>query len=107
MSRYEINYCLKDTIELLKLFKMSVDNLPFSGSPVLINRIQNELEYLSNNETLFDTWNIIDVRERRESLTDEQCKEVLLYIENNADCNEGINWDFIDHAIERLFGEEY
>jgi len=37
---------------------------------------------------------------RGESLTEDECRDVLARIKHKHDCNTGINWDFIDYWIE-------
>lgn len=51
-------------------------------------------------------WHWTDIQDQRESLTKEQCCQVLQQLELNHDCNIGINWDVINNEIINLFGEE-
>lgn len=48
-------------------------------------------------------WGIDDVASQRSGLTDDQCREVLASVKQDHDSNEGINWDVIDIAIDRMF----
>jgi hypothetical protein len=47
------------------------------------------------------TWNIEDVLSLDNSLNNEECISVLQAIEDNHDCNIGINWDVIQFYIDR------
>lgn len=44
-------------------------------------------------------WDIEDVREVDDSLTDEECMHVLQLIKNTHDATLGVNWDTIQEAI--------
>jgi hypothetical protein len=54
---------------------------------------------------LADPWFVDDVLNMRPDLTDDQCVEVLHYLEDNFDANYGINWDVIHYAAAELFPE--
>jgi hypothetical protein len=58
------------------------------------------------NTTIASLWSIEDVKSRRESLTDEQCMQVLHRVDDRRDAEIGINWDVIDFHIDGLFGGE-
>lgn len=49
-------------------------------------------------------WHIDDVASQAESmgetLTEDECRDVLAMVMRKHDCNIGINWDFIDYWIE-------
>jgi hypothetical protein len=49
-------------------------------------------------------WHIDDVanqaEEMGETLTEDECRDVLAMVMRKHDCNIGINWDFIDYWIE-------
>jgi hypothetical protein len=57
-------------------------------------------------------WEIADVRQVIENndmplqLDDEQCMEVLGYVERKHDANFGVSWDSIYYAIEYIFEDE-
>jgi hypothetical protein len=49
-------------------------------------------------------WHIDDVASQAEqmgeTLTEDECRDVLAMVMRKHDCNIGINWDFIDYWIE-------
>lgn len=47
-------------------------------------------------------WHIEDVQSLDESLTDEQCIQVLEIVAETHDANLGVNWDVIQCAIDEL-----
>jgi hypothetical protein len=51
-------------------------------------------------------WHIDDVAGQAESqgetLTEEECRDVLAMVMRKHDCNIGINWDVIDYWIDRI-----
>ena len=57
-------------------------------------------------------WETADVRQVIENndmplqLDDEQCMEVLGYVERKHDANFGVSWDSIYYAIEYIFEDE-
>ena len=46
------------------------------------------------------SWNIKDVKSLDETLTTDQCIEVLEKAENNHDANYGISWDILSWYID-------
>ena len=46
------------------------------------------------------SWNIKDVKSLDETLTTDQCIEVLEKAENNHDANHGISWDTLSSYID-------
>jgi hypothetical protein len=57
-----------------------------------------------NPDWMSEWWHIDDVAMQAESsgesLTEDECRDVLARIKHKHDCNTGINWDFIDYWIE-------
>lgn len=57
------------------------------------------------NYSINIVWNIEDIKSLDDSLTDEECIEVLNLAKNDHDANIGINWDvlqfYIDHIKQR------
>jgi len=47
-------------------------------------------------------WSITDVQSVDPSLTEQQAREVLEWLEETHDANEGINWMTIIHGIESV-----
>jgi hypothetical protein len=55
---------------------------------------------------LVNAWHVDDIKSRakqnKQKLTKEDLKKVVEFIENNHDANSGMNWDFIDYAINEV-----
>ncbi len=51
------------------------------------------------HDRLYITWTIEDVKEMKQSLTEEQCKEVLSYLGKHHTASEGINWEVLSTTI--------
>jgi hypothetical protein len=58
------------------------------------------------NDCITIKWTVSDVQSVRPDLTDEQAYEVLLYVEDNHDANNGITWNTLSWAAETLYGEQ-
>lgn len=52
---------------------------------------------------LRDDWHIDDILMVREDLTEDQAIDVLEFLANAFDANEGINWDVIEYACQTLY----
>jgi hypothetical protein len=54
-------------------------------------------------------WHIDDVAMQAESqgetLTEEECREVLAMVMRKHDCNIGINWEVIDYWIDQIVSD--
>ncbi len=54
-------------------------------------------------------WHIDDVANQAESqgetLTEEECRDVLAMVMRKHDCNIGINWEVIDYWIDQIVSE--
>jgi hypothetical protein len=61
-----------------------------------------------SKDWMAEWWHIDDVIEQAENqgeqLTEKQAREVLKLIEENHDCEVGINWDVVDHWVEHVVG---
>ena len=51
------------------------------------------------------SWCANDVLTLDDTLTPQQCSDVLEAVEHNHDANNGINWDFIQYYIDKIKGE--
>lgn len=47
-------------------------------------------------------WSIEDVKSLDDSLTDDECREILQAAVNNHDATIGINWDVLQYHIDEL-----
>lgn len=45
------------------------------------------------------TWHIEDVKSLDESLTDQDAKEILQYVNRRHDATIGVNWDMIQSCV--------
>ena len=65
------------------------------------------MAHIDKNENgvifLNDSWHIEDIQSIREDLSDEQAIEVLKYMAQNFDAENGINWDFIAQCSFELY----
>lgn len=68
------------------------------------------------NKQLVDTWNIEDVRMTVDdwaehgtkivpALTEDEMFDVLVYIDEHFDACCGVNWDVIEEALDKLYGD--
>lgn len=60
---------------------------------------------LTSPDWLIEHWHISDVQGDHEWLTDDQAREVLMWMKKYHDANNGINWDFIHSVVEMKFPE--
>ncbi len=60
-------------------------------------------QYLENERSIADIWNIEDVQSLRNDLTDEEAWHVLQTIEKQLDSNLGITWDAIENVANQLY----
>lgn len=60
-----------------------------------------------DNDSIEITWTIGDVQSQCSTLTDDEARQVLGFIERHHDATIGINWDIIDMAIQHLFPEKH
>jgi hypothetical protein len=62
-----------------------------------------------NPDWVSEWWHIDDVAGQAESqgetLTEDECRDVLAMVMSEHDCNVGINWDVIDHFIGQIVEE--
>lgn len=52
-----------------------------------------------NPDEIVVKWNIDDIKSRDNSLTDDECRNVLVSLKSDHDATIGINWDVIDETI--------
>ena len=52
-----------------------------------------------NPDEIAVKWNIDDIKSRDNSLTDDECRNVLVSLKSDHDATIGINWDVIDETI--------
>ena len=66
--------------------------------------LMREFEYMQNR-AISVVWDTGDVQQVRPDLNDEQALEVLHAVKHSHDANNGITWDTLEYAAERLFPE--
>lgn len=76
-----------------------------AGLPIIMgNDVELAESFLKSEENRKDridsSWWIDDVKSLDESLTDEQCREILQAVNNNHDATVGINWDVLQAEID-------
>ena len=65
----------------------------------------NKIDY--SEFTINISWHVEDVKNMDDTLTLEQCAQVLESVKNNHDAEFGVTWDTISHAILSLgFGSD-
>ena len=58
---------------------------------------------LTSPDWLCEYWHIDDVKECLDyDINDDDAREILELVENSRDCNEGINWHFIQCCADRI-----
>lgn len=62
-------------------------------------------EILAERRLIGLLWGIEDVHEVRPGLSEDQCWEVLQFVECHKDAELGINWQTLEFAAEELFGD--
>ena len=51
-------------------------------------------------DAIFISWHIDDIKNIDDTLTDNQCREILQLLDKQHDTNEGINWEVIKSTID-------
>jgi hypothetical protein len=54
---------------------------------------------MNNVDEIAIKWHIDDIKSRDNSLTDDECRNVLVSLKSDHDATIGINWDVIDETI--------
>lgn len=68
---------------------------------------QGELDLddlLYENRLIAHVWSTEDVRSVRADLNDEQCWQVLQYLDRNIDSERGISWERVEQVANDMFG---
>jgi hypothetical protein len=69
-----------------------------------VTEAQMAVQRAFSPDWIAEWWHIDDVanqaEEMGETLTEDECRDVLAMVMRKHDCNIGINWDFIDYWIE-------
>ena len=55
-----------------------------------------------NKDQISIVWHIDDVKSLDNSLTDEQCRQVLSLAKEYHDATQGINWDVLEYWIGEI-----
>jgi hypothetical protein len=90
-----------------RLALLSATNLELSGNNFdpttdeLIKRIEARL-----NDSIEVIWHLDDVKQIREDLDDDECREVLESVKDRHDCNNGITWETLELMAERLYPQD-
>ena len=67
-----------------------------------------DIKKLTDPNWISDWWHIDDVKGLYEddTLSDEQCQEVLRRIDKYKDASQGINWETIQYVADAVLSEE-
>lgn len=95
------------TTELWDLFYVFGQSM-YVGNPLLPfekNEIVAEDAGINFNKDtdIAIVWSIDDVQTLDDTLTDSEAMQVLQYVEDNHDCNDGITWDTLESATAWLY----
>ena len=89
-------------------FYLLVKYLPGGSLPseilATLRKIEDEQEIVKDPDVMSVHWSIQDVQAERPDLSDDQAREVLTYLIDNHDANNGVNWEAINYAAYVLFG---
>lgn len=73
------------------------------------DRVERYLDDIAKGNVIADIWCIEDVEGRAEEqeieLTEDECRDVLSYMQQKSDANFGMNWDVMDCWIDRVVSE--
>lgn len=73
----------------------------------LYNRVSDIEDYKKlNKDEMSITWCVEDIWGIDDSLTKEQCREVLESAKQGHDANIGINWNVLGYHIDRVKGRK-
>lgn len=67
---------------------------------------KNGIADLFSPDWMCAKWNILDVQENANLLSDEQAREVLAEADRCHDATIGINWDVLECHAQELFGDD-
>ena len=81
-----------DSIEELRNILQELKELEYEDEHITITP--------EDRDTIAISWHIDDVKNLDDSLTDEQCREVLQSVKYNHDAILGVNWDTIQYCID-------
>ena len=74
-----------------------------------VSEAEEAVKRAFNPDWIAEWWHIDDVAGQAESqgetLTEEECRDVLAMVMRKHDCNIGINWDVIDYWIDQIVSE--
>ena len=74
-----------------------------------VTEAQMAVQRAFSPDWIAEWWHIDDVASQAESmgetLTEDECRDVLARVMRKHDCNIGINWDVIDYWIDQIVSE--
>ena len=71
----------------------------------ILQDIKTQQEIVEDPDVMSVHWSIQDVQAERPDLSDDQARDVLAYVIDNHDANNGVNWEAINYAAYVLFGD--
>ena len=74
-----------------------------------VSEAEEAVERAFNPDWIAEWWHIDDVasqaKDKGQTLTEDECREVLAMVMHRHDCNIGINWEVIDYWIYVVVGD--
>jgi hypothetical protein len=74
-----------------------------------VSEAEEAVQRAFNPDWIAEWWHIDDVASQAEdkgqTLTEDECREVLAMVMHRHDCNIGINWEVIDYWIYVIVGD--
>jgi hypothetical protein len=83
--------------------------VPEDFNDINLSNLIYDAEKLASGDWLASWWHISDVQERAEengdTLSDDEARDVLAYMDKYHDCEIGINWYSMDVHIDNVIDE--
>jgi len=83
--------------------------VPEDFNDINLSNLIYDAEKLASGDWLASWWHISDVQDRAEengdTLSDDEAREVLAYMDKYHDCEVGINWYSMDVHIDNVIDE--
>jgi hypothetical protein len=83
--------------------------VPEDFNDINLSNLIYDAEKLASGDWLASWWHISDVQERAEengdTLSDDEARDVLAYMDKYHDCEVGINWYSMDVHIDNVIDE--
>lgn len=84
---------------------MAADENVAGEHQAILQDVKTQQEIVEDPDVMSVSWSIQDVQAERPDLSDDQARDVLAYVIDNHDANNGVNWEAINYASYVLFGD--